>query len=295
MDPVRELATFLRARRERLDPIQVGLPMRSHRRTGGLRREEVAELAGLSVDYVIRLEQGRGVRPSPSVLEALARTLRLSDDERAHLFDLARHRVPSKRKPAEDEGEATLGPVDRIVQAFSPTPAMLLNHRFDVVGWNPECAVLLIDFGALAPEERNIPRLGFLHPYFRDFFRERELVMRQWTAFLRAVVAARPDDAELTELVRDLRMRSQEFRGHWERGEVGVYRNSRRAYLHPRFGPVTVDTEVLIPLRVEDHRIIAHLAADPATQAVLDAIAHEVRRRGRRPSDRRPARSTRPI
>lgn len=277
MDPVRELATFLRTRRERLDPVQVGLPLRSHRRTGGLRREEVAELAGLSVDYVTRLEQGRGVRPSPSVVEALARSLRLSDDERAHLFDLAGHRVPARRPSAQYEADTSLLQVDRVLQALSPTPAMLLNHRFDVVGWNPECAVLLIDFGALSLEERNIPRLGFLHPYFRDFFRERELVMRQWTAFLRAVVAARPDDAELAELVRDLQDQSEEFRSHWARGEVGVYRSSRRKYLHPRFGPITVDTEVLIPLRLEDHRIIAHLAADGTTQALLDVIAREVR------------------
>lgn len=278
MDPVRELATFLRTRRERLDPVQVGLPLRSHRRTGGLRREEVAELAGLSVDYVTRLEQGRGVRPSPSVVEALARSLRLSDDERAHLFDLAGHRVPARRPSAQYEADTSLLQVDRVLQALSPTPAMLLNHRFDVVGWNPECAVLLIDFGALSLEERNIPRLGFLHPYFRDFFRERELVMRQWTAFLRAVVAARPDDAELAELVRDLQDQSEEFRSHWARGEVGVYRSSRRKYLHPRFGSITVDTEVLIPLRLEDHRIIVHLAADALTRAVLDAITREVRR-----------------
>lgn len=276
MDPVRELATFLRTRRERLDPVQVGLPLRSHRRTGGLRREEVAELAGLSVDYVTRLEQGRGVRPSPSVVEALARTLRLSDDERAHLFDLAGHRVPARRPSAQYEADTSLLQVDRVLQALSPTPAMLLNHRFDVVGWNPECAVLLIDFGALSMEERNIPRLGFLHPYFRDFFRERELVMRQWTAFLRAVVAARSDDAELAELVKDLQDQSEEFRGHWARGEVGVYRSSRRKYLHPRFGSITVDTEVLIPLRLEDHRIIVHLAADAPTRAVLEAIAREV-------------------
>jgi len=150
MDSLRELATFLRTRRERLDPVQVGLPMRSHRRTVGLRREEVAELAGLSVDYLTRLEQGRGVRPSPSVVEALATTLRLSDDERAHLFNLAGHRVPAGRRPAEYEPNASLVPVDRVLQALSPTPAMLLNHRFDVVGWNPECAVLLVDFGALS-------------------------------------------------------------------------------------------------------------------------------------------------
>jgi transcriptional regulator with XRE-family HTH domain len=274
MDPVRELAVFLRTRRERLDPVQLGLPVRAHRRTHGLRREEVAEQAGLSVDYVVRLEQGRGARPSPSVVEALARTLRLSPDERAHLFDLAGHRVP-QRGPAANE-ETSLAQVDRVVQALSPTPAMLLNHRFDVVGWNPECAVLLIDFGALSPAWRNIPRLGFLHPYFRDFFLERELVMRQWTAFFRAVVAARANDLEVAELLKELMERSGEFRGFWELGEVGVYRSSRRKYLHPRFGAITVNTEVLVPSRLEDHRIIVHIAADRASQTALDVIASEV-------------------
>jgi transcriptional regulator with XRE-family HTH domain len=274
MESVRELAAFLRARRERLKPAEIGLPVRSHRRTDGLRREEVAELAGLSVDYLVRLEQGRGTRPSPAVLEALARTLRLSDDERAHLFDLAGHRRPSQARSSDDAGTA-LAQVDAVVQALSPTPAMLLNHRFDVVGWNPECAALLIDFGALPAEDRNIPRLGYLHPYFRDFFRERETVMRQWAAFLRAVVAARPADLEVAELVRDLRERSEEFRSYWELGQVAEYRSSRRAYLHPRFGPVTVSTEVLIPQRLEDHRIIAHFAADSGSQTVLETIARE--------------------
>jgi transcriptional regulator with XRE-family HTH domain len=276
MDPVRELATFLRTRRERLDPVQIGLPLRSHRRTAGLRREDVAELAGLSVDYVVRLEQGRGGRPSPAVLDALARTLRLSDDERAHLFDLAGHRLPSQRRPLEDEDTSPVR-VDRVIQALSPTPAILLNHRFDVVAWNPECAALLIDFGTLSPEERNIPRLGFLHPYFRDFFVEREQVMREWTAFFRAVVAARPDDLQVAELLNELLERSEEFRDLWDLSEVGVYRGSRRVLLHPRWGLIMVNTEVLIPQRQEDHRIIVHFAAAGASQAVLDAIAREVR------------------
>jgi transcriptional regulator with XRE-family HTH domain len=275
VDPVRELAVFLRTRRERLVPAAMGLPARPGRRTPGLRREDVAELAGLSVDYLVRLEQGRGARPSPEVLDALSRTLRLSDDERAHLFDLAGRRPSARRSPADERAPIAL---DLVVQALSPAPAMLLNHRFDVVAWNPECAGLLIDFDRLRPEERNIPRLGFLHPAFRDFFQERELVMREWTAYLRAVVAARPEDRELADLVRELSASSDEFVGLWELAEVKHYRGSRRAFLHPRVGPLTVNTKVLIPAEREDHRMIVHFAADAASQTALDAIAREVRR-----------------
>ena len=147
MDVTQELAAFLRTRRERLDPRDFGLPARRQaRRTPGLRREEVAELAGVSTDYIVRLEQARGLRPSAEVVEALARALRLTPDERAYLFGLARQRPRSADKLATT-AEPLLA---RLVADLSPLPAMLMNHRYDILAWNSEMARLLLDFRHLA-------------------------------------------------------------------------------------------------------------------------------------------------
>ena len=129
VDPTQELAAFLRTRRERLDPDDFGLPKRRSRRTPGLRREEVAELAGISIDYVVRLEQARGLRPSASVVEALARALRLNPDERTYLFALTRH------YPRGSDGVATAAApqLARLVDELSPLPAMLMNHRLSLI------------------------------------------------------------------------------------------------------------------------------------------------------------------
>ena len=152
VDANRELAVFLRTRRERLRPKDVALPERGRaRRTPGLRREEVAELAGVSVDYVVRLEQGRGLRPSPEVLDALADALRLSGDERAYLFDLAQQRPSGARRTFEQAAD----PVARLVRDLSPLPCMLLNHRFDILAWNDEMSALMLDLEAVPAPQRN--------------------------------------------------------------------------------------------------------------------------------------------
>jgi transcriptional regulator with XRE-family HTH domain len=273
VDATRELAAFLRTRRERLAPGDVALPERGRlRRTPGLRREEVAELAGISVDYVVRLEQGRGLRPSPDVLDALARALRLSEDERAYLFDLAGQRQESRRRTT---GQAA-GPVERLVRDLSPMPAMLLNHRFDILAWNPEMARLMLDFDTLPEEERNGLRLCMLHPAFRDFYRDRERVIRESIADLRAAWAAHPDDAPLAALVCELTSQSQEFARLWAQRDVKVNGRGQKPLSHPRLGPLTVDFEVLTPLQDPDQRLIIYRSANTASQTVLDAIAREV-------------------
>ncbi len=132
--------------RERLDPQDFGLPSRRQaRRTPGLRREEVAELAGVSIDYIVRLEQARGLRPSGDVVEALARALRLAPDERAYLFDLAQQRPRNADKLATTAAP----PLARLVTDLSPLPSMLMNHRYDILAWNSEMASLLLDFDTL--------------------------------------------------------------------------------------------------------------------------------------------------
>jgi transcriptional regulator with XRE-family HTH domain len=277
-----ELAAFLRTRRERLSPADVGLPERRRRRTPGLRREEVAELAAVSVDYVVRLEQDRGLRPSAEVLDALAGALRLTDDERAYLFDLAEQRPPQHRPRAPEPHPSVI----RLVQDLSPLPCMLVDHRFDVLAWNPEIAELMVDFGALPPAQRNALWVCILHPQLRHFLRDREHSIREGIADLRAAWAARPDDNSLGALVEELRASSHEFERLWALRDVKVNGRGRKPLLHPEAGPLTVDYEVLAPLQDPDQRVVVYRAADPASQAALDLIADRAtaRRRALQPS-----------
>ena len=264
-----ELAAFLRTRRERLSPADVGLPERRRRRTPGLRREEVAELAAVSVDYIVRLEQGRGLRPSAEVLESLATALRLTDDERAYLFDLAEQRG-TRRRPPTIEPDASL---IRLVQDLSPLPCMLVDHRFDVLAWNPEIAELMLDFGALPPGRRNTLWVCILHPQLSDFLLDRERAIREGIADLRAAWAARPDDAALGALIEELRSASAEFDRLWALRDVKVSGRGRKPLLHPAAGPLTVEYETLAPLQDPDQRLIIYRAADAASQSALDVIA----------------------
>jgi transcriptional regulator with XRE-family HTH domain len=273
VDIPHELAVFLRSRRERLDPADVDLPpSRRTRRTPGLRREEVAELAGVSVDYVIRLEQGRGLRPSAEVLDALARALRLNEDEQAYLFDLTRP-WPASRRRAGEGAESLAG----LVTAMSPLPAMVVDHHFDIVAWNPEMAWLMLDFPELPPDQRNTMYLCVLHPAFADFYVDRERIIREGIADLRAAWAAHPDDAALAALVDRLRSRSEEFARLWERRDVMVNGSGRKALRHPRVGPLTIHYDVLNPLGDPTRRLIVYRAADAASQEALDTVAREAR------------------
>ncbi|MFF4412463.1 helix-turn-helix transcriptional regulator [Streptosporangium sp. NPDC001559] len=267
-----ELAVFLRTRRERLAPDDLALPRSGRsRRTPGLRREEVAELAGVSVDYVIRLEQGRGLRPSPEVLDGLAGALRLSDDERAYLFDLVGQRAVTRVPPSRQVPP----PVARLVHDLSPLPCMLLDHRFDILAWNREMAALMMDFGAVPARQRNSLWLCFVHPGLHDFYRDRERVMREGIADLRAAWAAHTDDAALGDLVTELQEQSEEFVRLWALRDVKVNGRGRKPLMHPRVGPLTVDFEVLNPLQDPGHRLVIYRASDAASQAALDAIARE--------------------
>ncbi|MFI6506237.1 helix-turn-helix domain-containing protein [Streptosporangium sp. NPDC050855] len=273
MDLAHELAVFLRTRRERLTPHDLARsPHGRPRRTPGLRREEVAELAGVSVDYVVRLEQGRGLRPSAEVLDALARALRLNDDERVYLFDLARQR-PVSRPPAPGRAPS---PLARLVHDLSPLPCMLVDHRFDILAANREMTRLMLDFDRLPADQHNTLRLCILRPEYRDFWRDRELVVRECIADLRAAWAARPGEAFLDELITELRSGSEEFARLWASRDVKVNGRGRKRLLHPTAGPLSVDYEVLNPLGDPDRRLVIYRAADPASQAVLDALTDGV-------------------
>jgi len=269
VDTTQELAAFLRARRERLDPHDFGLPSRRQSgRTPGLRREEIAELAGVSVDYIVRLEQGRGLRPSADVVEALARALRLAPDERAYLFDLARQRPRNTDRPATAAAPA----LAQLVTDLSPLPAMLMNHRFDILAWNGEMARLLLDFDTLPPSRRNAMWLCLMHPEIRDFYVDRDRVVREGVAHLRAAWAAHPEDRALTDLIAEFITRDDEFARLWDEREVKVNGRGRKAMRHPDVGALAIHFEVLTPLEDTDQRLMICRAADDESRAALDRL-----------------------
>ncbi|OLR91384.1 helix-turn-helix domain-containing protein [Actinokineospora bangkokensis] len=269
VDPTQELAAFLRTRRERLDPAELGLPPRRQaRRTPGLRREEVAELAGISVDYVVRLEQARGPRPSAEVAGALADALRLAPDERAYLFGLSGQRPPGADRPATDAAPA----LARLVADLSPLPAVLMNHRYDLLAWNPEASALLCDLDALPPHERNALWLCLLHPRVREFYPDRERVAREAVAHLRAAWAAHPHDRALSDLIARFTAGHDGFARLWARRDVRVGARGTKLIRHPDLGDLTVEFETLRPVQDPDQLLVVHRPADARSRSALDRL-----------------------
>lgn len=269
VDTTQELAAFLRTRRERLDPEDFGLPSRrQHRRTPGLRREEVAELAGVSIDYIVRLEQARGLRPSVDVVEALAGALRLAPDERAYLFNLTQQRPRNADEPAT----AAAPPLAGLVADLSPLPAMLMNHRYDILAWNGEMARLLPDFDTLPPSQRNAMWLCLMHPEMREFYVDRERVVREGIAHLRAAWAAHPEDQVLTDRIADFTTRDEDFARWWAERDIKVNGRGRKVLRHPEAGEIAVHFEVLVPLEDPDQRLVIYRAADDGSRAALDRL-----------------------
>ncbi|MCU1639898.1 MAG: family transcriptional regulator [Nocardia sp.] len=269
VDTTQELAAFLRIRRERLDPNDFGLlSRRQSRRTPGLRREEVAELAGISIDYIVRLEQGRGLRPSADVVEALAEALRLAPDERVYLFDLARQRLPNTGNPATTVAPA----LARLVADLSPLPAMVLNHRYDILSWNAEIARLLMDFDTLPPSRRNLMWLCLMHPEAREFYADRERVVREGIAHLRAAWAAHPEDQVLAGRIAEFMTQDEEFARLWAERDVKLNARGHKLMRHPAVGEIAVHFEVLMPLQDQDQQLVIYRAADDESQSALDRL-----------------------
>ncbi|RNF91720.1 helix-turn-helix transcriptional regulator [Streptomyces botrytidirepellens] len=261
-----ELADFLRRCRARLGPADVGLTPGPRRRTPGLRREEVAQLTGMSPDYYTRLEQARGPRPSRHMLTALARALRLTDDERDHLFHLVGEEPPRDRTTSGHVRPGLLRVLDRLYD----TPAQVITDWGDVLAQNAMAAALVGDICARPPGDRNIVRSFFLRPpqdsgsglFPTEDMKEHA---RIHVASLRAVVAARPDDPGPAALVAELRAASPEFAALWETHEVAVRRSTVKRFVHPVVGELELDCEVLLSAE-HAQRLIVHTAA-PGTES----------------------------
>lgn len=264
-----ELGAALRGWRERITPGDVGLPAGVRRRTPGLRREEVAQLSGISVDYLTRLEQGRGAHPSGAVLTALSRGLRLSAAERDHLFHLAGSRPPVRGHVCDAVRPSVL----RLMDRFVDLPAMLLNARSDVLAWNPMAGALLGDLSALAGPERNLAWRRFVTGAGRLAAEpeERARMDLALVADLRDAAARYPDDPGLRRLIAGLRARSAEFAELWERRQVGVGHPDRKRFAHPELGMLELDCD---PLHVAegDQTLIVYSAAEGSKEAEALAL-----------------------
>ncbi|MFC8447455.1 helix-turn-helix transcriptional regulator [Kitasatospora sp. NPDC057223] len=252
-----ELADFLRRRRTRLDPADVGLPRGTRRRTPGLRREEVAQLAGMSTDHYTRLEQARGSRPSRQMLGAVARALRLTGDERDHLFHLAGEEPPRDRAATDHVRPGLLLVLDRLTDA----PAQVVSDRGDILAQNAMARALHGDASARPWAERNIVWRWFTDLSARELFPagDRDRAARAAVADLRATLGRRPGDVRTAELVRRLLARSEEFSALWEDHDVAVRRVDVKRFAHPVVGLLELDCEVLLSPE-QDQRLIVHTA-----------------------------------
>ncbi|WP_236705862.1 helix-turn-helix transcriptional regulator, partial [Frankia sp. ACN1ag] len=239
-----ELADFLRRRRETMRPAEVGIADGPRRRTTGLRREEVAMLAGMSVDYVVRLEQGRSSQPSAQLLGALARALRLADDERDHLFYLAGHRPP----PADGVARLARAGLVRMLDLLGDTPALVLSDLGEVLAQNRAAILLQGDHTGFSGDRRYIAYRWFTDPAARAAcpVEEQEHRARQIVADLRAVAGRRSGDPTVAGLVERLQAASTDFRRFWAEHEVAVRRADRKTMLHSRVGRLLMDCETLV-------------------------------------------------
>ncbi|MFB7495388.1 helix-turn-helix transcriptional regulator [Streptomyces sp. NPDC056161] len=255
----RELATFLRSRRERISPADVGLPAGPRRRTPGLRREEVAQLAYISTEYYARLEQARAPRPSREVLAGLARALRLSDVERAHLHHLAGVPPLPPTGPSREVRRSILDLLHRLPQAA----ATVMSASLEVLAWNDLAAALMEDFSALPRRDRNLVRRVFLgpHPPGHRLYgvSDADGFARMSARHLRAAAGRYPDDPEVAELVGELLAGSAEFTRLWESHDVSEAPALIKTFQHPLVGPVTVNCDVL-DIADRDQQVVIYTA-----------------------------------
>jgi len=242
LDRRAELSEFLRTRRARLKPEDVGLPdFGRHRRVPGLRREELAQLAGVSVAYYTRLEQGNGRNVSAEVLDSIARALRLTDAEHAHLTHLAKPKQ-HKKKPAGRPQQVRRGLL-QLLDALDGVPAYVSGRRTDILAWNRMAAAVFGDWGELPAQERNWARMVFLQPEYRDLFVEWEQKASDVVSFLRMDAGCYPDDPRLSALVGELSVKSEEFRRLWATHDVREKSYGVKHLRHPLVGELKLNFE----------------------------------------------------
>jgi transcriptional regulator with XRE-family HTH domain len=244
MDPRSEISDFLRGRRARVRPQEAGLPDDGRvRRVPGLRRDEVARLANMSVEYYTRLEQGRAGNPSPEVLEALAEALRLDPSEREHLLDLAGPRTPRKRGPIK--AQRVRPGLLLTLQSLESVPAFIIGRRMDVLASNRLAKAVITDFDALPAKRRNLARWYLLDPEAREKTVDWAAMARDSVAVLRFVAGRHPDDRQLADLVGELTLGCPEFTAWWNDHHVLRRTHGKKSYRHPVAGEIEFSYESL--------------------------------------------------
>lgn len=258
----RELGAFLISRRARLDPQDFGMS-KGTRRTPGLRREEVAILAGVSVSWYTWLEQGREIKPSAEALQRIAKVLRLNRIESSHLFALSPREEPVPRQIDAGVSDG----LEMLVRAIDPIPAYVRNARLDILAWNDAIADLFIDYGSLRPHERNTLRLLFLYQPYRTLILDWEQMARGMISVFRAARAHAQNKAPFDELIDELSEHSPEFQEWWQDTEVlGMSEGSKRL-AHPTSGHLEFTYVSLTPEGRPDLSLVTyiprHVASEP--------------------------------
>jgi transcriptional regulator with XRE-family HTH domain len=283
-----QLGTYLKDRRTRLDPMAFGLPM-SRRRTPGLRREEVAQRANVSATWYTWLEQGRGGAPSPEVLERISRALLLTEVEREHLFLLGLGRPPEVRYQVT---EGVTPRLQRVLDSFELSAALVKTSTWDVVAWNRAAAVVLKDYASLAPEQRNILRLMFLDPQVRAAQPEWKSVAQFVVAAFRADAARAGASRNVQALVDELSRLSPDFAAMWRDNDVRTYGEGTKFIKHPRAGLLALEYSAFAVDGRPDLGMVVYAPATPADAARIRSLLEDsvkpsrangaVRRRGAR-------------
>lgn len=263
-----DIGEFLRARRARLTPEELGIVSYGSRRVPGLRREELAQLAGVSATYYTRLEQGQSINASVSVIDSIGRALNLNPDERAHLHDLARPTKAKRRTPIKPD-HARPGTV-RLLDAMVDIPAVVMGRRNEILAWNRLGHLLLgghLDFDspARSADRPNLTRMLFLDPHTGDLFRNWSEEASLSVASLRFTAAQHQDDPELTQLIGELTLKSQDFAALWAKHPVKRCVSGVKHFRHPEVGDFDLSFEVLHLPDGDGQRMLTHTAEPGST------------------------------
>jgi transcriptional regulator with XRE-family HTH domain len=268
----RQRAEFLRSCRARINPADLGLPVPQRKRTEGLRREDVASLSGVSVSWYTWLEQGRDMRVSDEVLERIAQTFKLSEDERIYLFSLVQHRPP--RLPREARLEAP-PEIVRMINRVA-MPAVVMNLRWDVLAWNRLNSIIFRDYATTPPAERNLVEILFTRQSYYTEPVEFEKMARRMLAKLRVDYSKSGDDPRFEALIRRLEMLSPVFRRVWRSPEINIRSYGIHRFRHPRFGELAFEHTSYVPDGHPTVRVVLCTPDDEATRRAVEQVRAEL-------------------
>lgn len=267
----RELGAFLRARREHLVRADYGLPPVGRARTGGLRREEIAVLSGVSVTWYTWLEQGRDINPSRQVLEAIALNMRLSAAERGYVLELAGFAfLPTDAAP---DPAPLPDHLSRLIDGLLPSPAFVVSPDWNIGGWNRAYEILYPNIAVTPPQDRNLLQFIFTDPYVRQMLPDWPTTSRQFLAEYRAEAGALLGDPAHVALVERLREQSTEFAQAWAQHEIGRFTSRERRFHHPDAGELIFEHHRLTPSDVPNVHIVIYFPLDDTgTRDKLEAL-----------------------